>query len=86
METFIIRQPAQVTRNAFQTFVCITVKIFNPIKTAGQVMTVQTTQYALITNVTFSRVKRAAKIMNACLELLAKCILIIVIKISTAFT
>ncbi len=58
METFIIRQPAQVTRNAFRTIVTLkfrAVRLFLSIKTAGQVMTVIKTlvmKYALITYVT----------------------------------
>ncbi len=42
METFIIRQPAQVTRNAFQTIVTIGVNVplLSPNTTVGHLMTV----------------------------------------------
>ncbi len=61
-------------------------RLFNSIKTAGQVLTVSIEDYALITYVTFPRDKGATIVSNARLELLANCMLRMVKINSTALT
>lgn len=73
MEIFIIRQPAQVTRNAFQTIVTMeSVTLWSPDTTVEHLMTVLiTTVFARTTYVIEPQVDTATIVHNVILVLLA---------------